>query len=200
MSLSISTTNPSIVVDSVGRTLSFVPADGSKPESFANAPQWALDFLGRAANARTDSGAPANLDSVESVLLFVGFKPDQDVTGPQVDGRLKRGRQLSQHDAQSGLPASGPTIAKARGLLTIAREQGLAAGLDSDEIADYGRDFRRAKDQAKMSLFIRNISLGLVDVGLLDLSEVEDPGTTGTGTTPTDAPAPAGSDIDWTDE
>jgi hypothetical protein len=194
MSLSISPTNPSIVVDDSGRTLSFVPRDGSTPESFANAPQWALDFIGRCANN--------SIDSVEAALLFVGFKPDaDDVTGPQIDGRLKRRRQLSQHDAQTGLPASRPTLALLDRRLTVLTSDGPAAGVSTKVIDEMTERSDLVSDQATASMVIGQIERVLVRRGLLAPEESQEGASAPASTPSGPADAVAGStDIDWKDE
>jgi hypothetical protein len=174
MSISV---NGYLVSDETGATLSFEPPAGALPDVLENALGWAVDFTARAINA--------GHETIASVLDFCGFKADQTPTGPQVDTRLKRSRALNQHDNQTGQPISGPTTGLASRHLALLRTKGPKAGLDSTEIADFGRDYRRAKDQAQMSIFISNIERALVDVGLLTLEDIR--GRRGNTNGPADA-------------
>lgn len=185
MSISISPASPRVLVDSVGRTLSFEPRDGSTADPSKLA-EWATDSLARLINA--------GHDSIESALVAVGFKPSDTPTGPQVDARFKRNRQLSQHRAQSGLPASNSTLGLLdRRLLTLTTE-GPAAGVSQKVIDEMTERVDLASDQAEASMAISQIERVLVRRGLLAATEAQDaPASAGTPNGPADAPAPAAS-------
>jgi hypothetical protein len=165
--------------DSSKQTLSFQPSGDATPEMQANALAWAVDATSRFINA--------GCDSIAAVLEHTGFKPTDTPTGPQCDGRLKRGRALNQHDNQAGQPISGPTTGLASRRLALLTSKGPKAGVSATVIGALTDKFDLASDQAEMSMLIGQIERILVRVGLVTLEELR----SRQGSTPASADAPA---------